>query len=445
MEETNRDRWDRLLSNRRVRLAADGAVELAGPHRPDVRSPYEIDYERVIFASPFRRLARKTQVHPFSEVDHVHNRLTHSLEVSSVGHTLAREIGAFLVARGDLPPERIGHVCWTVQAAGLAHDIGNPPYGHSGEAAIQAWAEKLAGGLGDDPVWNDFRFFDGNAQTFRLMSRPDLRDTSYFRLTAASLGALVKYPRLASGFPRDYAGRCKMAAFTTEEAIFRAVWDELGLVRPDGSFMRHPLSFLSEAADDICYRIADFEDAVLMGLLSYEEVSAIFLKAIPEDMRADNVGQPIQRLRALAIHHLIRAFVAQFEGHYGEIMDGSFAGDLRSCLTGAEGEALDDIQRRYDVLFSNHRKVISEIGSYSQFNFILTHYLHFLQKVAVERCQSFDDLPAIVRHLVQLAWDRPYFEAHRHESLAWWAHAVLDFVVGMTDDYINALAHRLGA
>ena len=439
------EKWDRLLSNKRVRLAADGAVELSGPHRPDVRSPYEIDYERVVFASPFRRLARKTQVHPFSEVDHVHNRLTHSIEVASVGHTLAREVGSFLVERGDLPPERVGHVCWTVQAAGLAHDIGNPPYGHSGEAAIQAWAEKLANELGDDPVWNDFRFFDGNAQTFRMMSRPDLRDTSYFRLTAAALGTLVKYPRLASHFPKGYAGQRKMAAFTSEETIFRAVWDELGLVRPDGSFMRHPLSYLSEAADDICYRIADFEDAVLMGLLPYDEVAEIFLKAIPSELHETNRGQPIQRLRALAIHHLIRAFVAQFEEHYDEIMDGTFDGDLRARLTGSEGESLDDIQRRYEVLFSNHRKVIAEIGSYSQFNFILTLFLRFLQKVTVERCPSFDELPAIVRHLVQLAWDRAYYEAHQHETRAWWAHAVLDFVVGMTDDYINALAHRLGA
>ena len=444
MERTYRETWNRLLSEKRVRLARDGAVELVGPHRPDSRSPYEVDYERVVFASPFRRLARKTQVHPFSEVDHVHNRLTHSIEVSSVGYTLAREIGAFLAARGDLSPERVGHVCWTVQAAGLAHDVGNPPYGHSGEAAIQAWAEKLSAELGDDPVWHDFRFFDGNAQTFRMMSRPDLRDTSYFRLTAATLGALVKYPRLASDFPPDYTGRCKMAAFTSEEAIFRAVWSELGLVRTDGTFMRHPLSYLSEAADDICYRIADFEDAVLMGLLPYEEVAAIFLKVLPQDQQESNRGQPIQRLRALAIHYLIRAFVAQFKARYDEIMDGSFAGDLRGCLAGPEGEALDDIQERYEVLFSNHRKVIAEIGSYSQFNFILTHYLRFLQKVTKERCPAFDELPTIVRHLVQLAWDRAYYEAHQHEPLAWWAHAVLDFVVGMTDDYINTLAHRLG-
>ena len=126
-------------------------------------------------------------------------------------------------------------------------------------------------------------------------------------------------------------------------------------------------------------------------------------------------------------------------------MAGSLAGDLRGTLSGSVGEALDDIQQRYDILFSNHRKVIAEIGSYSQLDFILTHYLRFLQGVTASRCPTFDGLPAIVRHLVQLAWDRPYYEQHQHESLAWWAHAVLDFVVGMTDDYINALAHRLGA
>ena len=195
---------------------------------------------------------------------------------------------------------------------------------------------------------------------------------------------------------------------------------------------------------NICYRIADFEDAVLMGLLPYDEVADIFLKAIPPDQQEINRGQPIQRLRALAIHYLIRAFVERFKENYEAIMEGTFAGDLRGTLTGPEGETLDDIQRRYEVLFSNHRKVIAEIGSYSQFNFILTHYLRFLQKVTGERCPSFDELPTIVRHLVQLAWDRAYYEAHQHEPLAWWAHAVLDFVVGMTDDYINTLAHRLG-
>jgi dGTPase len=435
--------WERLLSPRRIRLAEDGTVTWAAAATTD-RTAYEIDYDRIVFSSPFRRLARKTQVHPFSEVDHVHNRLTHSLEVSAVCQTLAREAGAFLVARGELPPERVPDLIWTVQAAGLAHDIGNPPYGHSGETAIQAWAEKMGADLGDDPVWRDFRYFDGNAQTFRMMSRPDLREMSYFRLTAATLGALVKYPRRVTELPADYRGPTKLAAFTTEDEIFHRVWEELGLIGTDGTYRRHPLSYLSEAADDICYRIADFEDAVLMGIFPYDVVSSIFLKVLPEEERAANEKAPIQQLRARAIGQLIRAFSEKFKEHYDDILAGTFAGDLRGTLTGPVKEALDEIQQRYEILFSNHRKVIAEIGSYSQFSFILTSYCQFLNNRTAAGMPPYETLPGVQRQLVQLAWGRAYYERCRWASLAWWAHAVLDFVVGMTDDYINTLFHRLG-
>lgn len=435
--------WERLLSPRRVKVDADGTVGWSVSAETD-RAACEIDYDRIVFSSPFRRLARKTQVHPFSEVDHVHNRLTHSLEVSAVCQTLAREAGAFLVARGELPAARVPDLVWAVQAAGLAHDIGNPPYGHSGEKAIQAWAEKMAAECGLDPVWRDFRHFDGNAQTFRLMSRSDLRDMAYFRLTAATLGALVKYPVCVSSLPADRAGASKLAAFTTEKAIFKAVWEELGLVRADGTYRRHPLSYLSEAADDICYRIADFEDAVLMGIFPYETVSAIFLKVLPEADREANRNAPIQQLRARAIGRLVEAFSTAFRTHYEALFEGTFEGDLRSRLTGPVKEALDEIQERYEVLFSNHRKVIAEIGSYSQFAFILTNYFQFLKQATDAGMPPFEALPGMQRQLVQLAWDRAYYDDHRHEPLAWWAHAVLDFVAGMTDDYINTLSHRLG-
>ena len=181
--------WNRLLSDRRVRQVGDEVELVARAAEADGRSPFEIDYERVVFASPFRRLARKTQVHPFAEVDHIHNRLTHSLEVASVGLSLAKRVGAFLVARGDLTPAQADAVCWIVQAAGLAHDIGNPAYGHSGEQAIQSWAEGRRDQLDGDPVWTDFRVLDGNAQAFRLLARSDTRPTAYFRFTLASLGA----------------------------------------------------------------------------------------------------------------------------------------------------------------------------------------------------------------------------------------------------------------
>jgi dGTPase len=204
------------------------------------------------------------------------------------------------------------------------------------------------------------------------------------------------------------------------------------------------LSYLSEAADDICYRIADFEDAVLMGIFPYDVVSSIFLKVLPEEERAANEKAPIQQLRARAIGRLIRSFSEKFKEHYEEILAGTFAGDLRGTLTGPVKEALDEIQQRYEILFSNHRKVIAEIGSYSQFSFILTSCYQFLNNRTATGMPPYETLPGVQRQLVQLAWGRAYYERCRGASLAWWAHAVLDFVVGMTDDYINTLFQRLG-
>ena len=437
--------WNRLLSDRRVRQVGDEVELVARAAEADGRSPFEIDYERVVFASPFRRLARKTQVHPFAEVDHIHNRLTHSLEVASVGLSLAKRVGAFLVARGDLTPAQADAVCWIVQAAGLAHDIGNPAYGHSGEQAIQSWAEGRRDQLDGDPVWTDFRVFDGNAQAFRLLARSDTRPTAYFRFTLASLGALVKHPRLASSFAEDPEGERKLAAFTSEEVLFRRIWQEMGLVRADGTFMRHPLSFLTEAADDICYRILDFEDAVTLDIFPHDEIAELFRTLLPPVDRAQSAGMTLQWLRARAIHDLIRAFSEQFEAHYGDIMSGAFSGELKDLLEGETRAAFAEIKARYAVLFANHRKVIAEIGSYGQFALILDHYHGFLQAMPAEGgAPALADMTALHRHLVQLAWGPDFYAANRGRPRAWWAHAVLDFVSGMTDDYLNTLAHRLG-
>ena len=440
------DVWTRLLSPQRVKLDADGRVSFEDYRRKDdERSPFEVDYSRVVFSSSFRRLARKTQVHPFADVDHIHNRLTHSLEVASLCHTFAREITAFLQARGDVTAADADAIDWSMQAAGLAHDIGNPAYGHSGEEAIKSWAEKAGAHLGPDPVWNDFRVFDGNAQAFRLLARGDLRHSIYYRFTLASLGALVKHPRLASSFSAATPGARKLAAFSTEEEIFRAVWTQLGLVRADGSFMRHPLSYLTEAADDICYRILDFEDAVAMGILPEAQVRALFYEMLTPRHQAESDGQPLQWLRGVAIRDLVEAFVEQFKRHYADILSGAFEGELKDGLEAGPRAAFEEIRSLYGVLFSHHRKVIAEIGSYGQFSGVLDHYLGFLEQIPSEgEAPAFAALPAFCRQLVLLAWDADYYAAHRARSRAWWAHAVLDFVSGMTDDYLNALAHRLG-
>lgn len=437
--------WHRLLSPLRIRLDGEAVAFEDYRAQGDARSPFEVDYGRVVFSSAFRRLARKTQVHPFADVDYVHNRLTHSLEVASLCHTFARALQAFLAARGDMEPERAEAIDWCMQAAGLAHDIGNPAYGHSGEEAIQAWAEKALARLGPDPVWNDFRVFDGNAQAFRMLARGDLRDSSYYCLTLASLGALVKHPRLASSFAPGAPGARKLAAFTSEEAIFRAAWARLGLVRADGTFMRHPLSYLTEAADDICYRVLDFEDAVAMGILAEEQVRALFWGMLTPRHQAESAGRPLQWFRGVAIRDLVEAFFAQFARHYDAIMAGAFEGELKDGLESGPRAAFDEIRSLYGVLFSHHRKVIAEIGSYGQFAGVLDHYLAFLEQIPeAGGAPAFGALSALGRQLVMLAWDAAYYEANRRRPRAWWAHAALDFVSGMTDDYLNALAHRLG-
>lgn len=439
------DVWNRLLSGRRVRLEANGDVGVVEARcSDDGRSPFEIDYERVVFSAPFRSLARKTQVHPFAEVDWVHNRLTHSLEVSSVGSSLVRRVAGFLVERGDVAADRVGDMCWVVQAAGLAHDIGNPAYGHSGEEAIQSWAAARRLRISPVSAETDFLVFDGNAQAFRLLSR-GVSATAYFHFTLASLGALVKHPRLASSFADSADGPRKLAAFTSEEAIFRRVWEELGLVGADGSFRRHPLSYLTEAADDICYRILDFEDAVALRIFSEEEIMALFAKVLSPEDRANAKGKALPWFRARAIHSLVNAFTAEFKAHYDEIMTGHMRGELKDCLAGNLSEAFGEIRRRYEVLFANHRKVIAEIGSYGQFAQILDHYWNFVSLVH-ERPEppAFADLPPLCRQLVRLAWDDSFYDANRMRGRDWWAHAALDFISGMTDDYINALARRLG-
>ncbi|MEM7314896.1 MAG: dGTP triphosphohydrolase, partial [Planctomycetota bacterium] len=263
--------WQRLLSSERVPI---GRSSSSGNDRQrplitsqDFRSAFEADYDRVSFSTAFRRLARKTQVHPLAQNDQVHNRLTHSIEVAAVGRTLSRMLADLMRRRGEPiidAPTTCDDLAWIMQAACLVHDIGNPPFGHAGEFAIREWVAEHA-----DVVFpqsqsvsqgtqTDLRIFEGNAQGFRLAARTD-NQQGYMRLTYATLGSMVKYPWVSTSPQAEEQG--KFNCFSTEQSIFQGIWEQLGLIRDDGSYARHPLSFLSEAADDICYRIVDLEDA----------------------------------------------------------------------------------------------------------------------------------------------------------------------------------------
>lgn len=441
--------WEKLLSDTRPAAPVAETGVAATPRAGEKRNPFEQDYDRVIFSAPFRRLAGKTQVHPFAQLDHVHNRLTHTLEVASVGRSLAEEAAKIIVARGDTPAGRseteLAHdLGFIVQAACLAHDMGNPPFGHAGEYAIRAWAaENLRDVFGDRctdpdlaPALNDWRWFEGNAQSFRLVSRADRGERDYFRFTHATLGAMIKYPWTAND-PRAAAQK-KHNVFSAEEPVFRAMAEALGLRRADGTVARHPLSFLSEAADDICYRISDFEDAAEMGILPEAEVRGIFAAIIGEDG-----GGPLSRLRANAVGTLIRAMARVFDEHYDVILRGGREEDLKASLPAELRGAMKTIKERYETIFGDRRKVAVELGAHSILGRLLAGYAPAVRELTKPRGGGYAGLGFIHRRYLELGWGKDFVIANEARGTAWWLGRVMDHVSGMTDAHATQVAREI--
>ncbi len=330
--------WRKLISAKRLGMEsfhAEGA---------DDRSDFLRDYDRLIFSAPFRRLQNKTQVFPLPGSVFVHNRLTHSLEVSCVGRSLGNKVSrAVLKRRPELADSLIGEIGGIVSAACLAHDLGNPPFGHSGERAIssyftegkgQALREQLT-----DAEWDDIIHFEGNANAFRLLTHQfNGRRRGGFALTYSTLASIVKYP-----YSSFYSGgKSKFGFFQTEADIFRVIADELGLIRlsEEGEplrYCRHPLVFLVEAADDICYQMMDIEDAYKLKILTREETISLLTPFIEEHkqghltevlgMVADS-NEQIAYLRSKVIGILIDECVDAFMRHEEEILNGTFSAPL---------------------------------------------------------------------------------------------------------------------
>lgn len=312
------------------------------------RSAFEQDYDRIIFSHPFRRLQDKTQVHPLPEHDFIHTRLTHSLEVSSVGRSLGKRVGEIILQRH---PNLKSHYSLfdfgaIVAAASLAHDLGNPPFGHSGEESIsdffrhhpdgQKFQEKVT-----SEQWNDLIQFEGNAQGFRILSR----NRFGLKLTFATLGAFIKYPGPSLLDNRDPKRRSqkKYGFFQSEDKAFTELTEQLELTHlKEGSFIRHPLAFLVEAADDICYSIIDLEDGCSLGLVSYAEAVSLFESVITKSNsklgkldQITNQQERIGYLRALAISDLMSECSDIFIHNEPEILSGSFDSALADQCTSA--------------------------------------------------------------------------------------------------------------
>ncbi len=332
--------WQQLITNRRF------GQEDKHYARFDDRSEFKRDYDRLIFSAPFRRLQNKTQVFPLPGSIFVHNRLTHSLEVASVGMSLGNDVAALLVEkhphlRGTLF-EEIGTI---VSAACLAHDMGNPPFGHSGEKAIQAFFAEGKGsflrGELSEQLWNDVTHFEGNANAFRLLThRFHGRRIGGYVMTYSTLASIVKYP-----FESSLAGsHGKFGFFSTEKDTYKKIADEMGIIcksMPSEPlvYARHPLVYLVEAADDICYEIMDIEDAHKLKLLSFEETEALLLGFFNDEQQAhirrriveegvEDNNEKIVYMRARVIGLLENECVRTFVEHEEDILAGTFKGSL---------------------------------------------------------------------------------------------------------------------
>ncbi len=369
--------WERLLSlkrqgdtNKRLRKEQD-----------ETRLGFEVDYDRIIFSSAFRSLQDKTQVIPLSKTDFVHTRLTHSLEVAVVGRSLGRQVGKQILEKyphlSEVHGYQFNDFGAIVAAAALAHDIGNPPFGHSGEKAIGDYfkngnGKRFASQL-TDKEYQDLCTFEGNANGFKILTESMPGATGGLRLSYATLGAFMKYPKESLPVkPTKHIADKKFGFFQSEKQAFQEVAEELGLLQTrkgkDISYARHPLTFLVEAADDICYTIIDFEDGINLGLISEDYALEYMVKLVPNintkkyyelTTKAARVGY----LRALAIGTLIEEAVAIFMDHEEAILEGAFA---KALLDKSKYEAqIEDILKiSVSNIYQSQEVIEKEIAGY---------------------------------------------------------------------------------
>ncbi len=345
--------WRQLISAKRFGL------EEFHEERQENRSEFQRDYDRLIFSAPFRRLQNKTQVFPLPGSIFVHNRLTHSLEVSCVGRSLGNDVSRVILSRQpELQSSYLPEIGSIVSAACLAHDLGNPPFGHSGERAISTFfsegkgqflQEEQPGGERLSPMeWNDFIRFEGNANAFRLLTHQfEGRRKGGFAMTYSTLASIVKYPFSSS----LSGGKPKFGFFVSEEEGFRRIATELGLIQLNDhplKYVRHPLVYLVEAADDICYQMMDIEDAHKLKILTTEETYNLLLAYFDDERKArmqrtmrmvSDTNEQIAYLRSSIIGLLIRECTQVFLDNEADILAGTFEGTLIKHISPRPAEA----------------------------------------------------------------------------------------------------------
>ena len=427
-------KWTDLISNCRL------GQEHRHIERHDDRTEFKRDYDRLIFSAPFRRLQNKTQVFPLPGSVFVHNRLTHSLEVASVGMSLGNDVARHLCKRNpeyiDTMIPEMGQI---VSTACLAHDLGNPPFGHSGEKAIQTFFTEGKGAYLQQRVspefWYDITRFDGNANAFRLLTHSFKgRRQGGFAMTYSTLASIVKYP-----FPSSVATKNKFGFFISERKHYESLTQMLGIPqicsdKEHECWARYPLVYLVEAADDICYEIMDLEDAFKLKILSYEETFHLMLSFFDEttqnriknrisDEQLTDVNEKVQYLRACVIGKLENECVNTFMTHEEEILSGVFKGSLIDHISPLQHEAYVACTKISKSRIYRSRPVLDvELSGYR-----IMATLMELMVEAIEHPDRYYSQQLIGRVSSQYEIDSPDLEAR--------IMAVIDYISGMTDVY----------
>lgn len=436
--------WQQLLSDRRI-----GAERRQGGREGKARSEFERDYDRLVFSPPFRRLQNKTQVFPLPGNIFVHNRLTHSLEVSCVGRSLGNMVGNALQAKyPDLGIDFRSSLSAIVSAACLAHDMGNPPFGHSGERAIGAYFSEGNGLRWQSAVeaeggrWTDFTHFEGNANALRLLTHQfQGRRAGGFALSYSTVASIIKYP-YSSALAGD---KGKFGFFQTEEETMRTLADELGLIRlsADGEplhYARYPLVYLVEASDDICYQVMDIEDAYKLNILSYEEAKETLARFLDADdlERSEalfcditDANERIGYLRSRAINALVEEAAEIFIAYEGEILAGTFPSTLLAKLSPTRRQAMKHCSTlAWERIYRSKMVIDMELAGHRIFTSLLDKLLEALDKP---------------QHLYsQALLDRVSSQYNVHETSTYGRiQCALDYISGMTDLYALDLYRRI--
>lgn len=435
--------WEALLQLKRF---GDTKVRLR-MEQDNSRLGFEVDYDRVVFSSAFRSLQDKTQVIPFSKTDFVHTRLTHSLEVSVVGRSLGRLAGKGIIKNHPYLRETHGYqpndFGAIVAAAALAHDIGNPPFGHSGEKAIGNYFLNGNGAQYKSKLsskeYQDLCAFEGNANGFKILTESKEGTPGGLRLSYATLGAFIKYPKASLPHrPTAEVSDKKYGFFQAQESFFHSLSNDLGMA--DGKKInRHPLAYLVEAADDICYTIIDFEDGIHLGWIEEEYALEYLINLVKDDMdtlkysKLKHRTQRLAYLRALAINSLIKDAVRIFTENENKILNGNFGVALLE-KSQYKAQIADIINLSVDKIYSSEEVIQKEIVGYKVITALLDAFVSAASNAFNKDANSYDRL------LLKLIPDHEVLPA---ENLYQTLLNATCYVASLTDGKAKLLAEKI--